>query len=64
MSRTAEFGTIEAGKASDVVLLDANPLEDINNTTRIAAVIANGKLFRRPDLDELLKLGRKLAEEN
>jgi hypothetical protein len=46
------------------VLLDANPLDDIRNTTRIHAVVSNGKLLRRADLDALLQLGKKLAEEN
>jgi imidazolonepropionase-like amidohydrolase len=64
MNRTNEFGVVEEGKAADVVLLDGNPLDDIHNTTRIAAVIANGKLFRRPALDSLLRLAQKLAAEN
>jgi hypothetical protein len=37
-----------------LVLLDANPVEDIPNTRRIRAVVANGRLFRRADLDRLL----------
>lgn len=47
-------GTIEKGKAADLVLLDADPLADIHNTRRIAAVVLNGKLFDRPALDQLL----------
>ncbi len=39
------LGTVTAGKLADLVLLDANPLLDIRNTTRIAAVIANGRVF-------------------
>jgi hypothetical protein len=39
---------------ADLVLLDANPLEDITNTRRIQAVVTNGKLLRRADLDRLL----------
>jgi imidazolonepropionase-like amidohydrolase len=35
-------GTVEAGKAADLVLLDANPLADIRNTRRIDAVLRNG----------------------
>jgi hypothetical protein len=48
------LGTIEAGKLADLVLLDANPLADIANTRRIRAVVADGRLFRRADLDQLL----------
>jgi predicted amidohydrolase YtcJ len=47
-------GSIEAGKLADLVLLDANPLADIANTQRIRAVVANGRLYRRADLDRLL----------
>ena len=45
---TDAFGIIEAGKLADLVLLDANPLLDIRNTRRIAAVIADGRLVSRP----------------
>jgi imidazolonepropionase-like amidohydrolase len=38
-------GTIAPGKLADLVLLDANPLLDIRNTRRIAAVVANGRLY-------------------
>ena len=47
-------GTIETGKVADLVLLDANPLDDITNTQRIAAVVLRGRLFERKDLDGLL----------
>jgi imidazolonepropionase-like amidohydrolase len=48
------LGTVEAGKLADLILLDANPLVDITNTQRIHAVIADGRLYRRADLDRLL----------
>lgn len=47
-------GTIEPGKVADLVLLDADPLTDITNTRRIAAVVLRGKLFPRAGLDALL----------
>jgi imidazolonepropionase-like amidohydrolase len=48
------LGTIEKGKLADLVLLDANPLEDIRNTQKIAAVVVNGRYLSRADLDEML----------
>jgi imidazolonepropionase-like amidohydrolase len=46
-----EIGTIQAGKIADLVILRANPLEDIRNTRAIEAVYHNG---RRYDPDSLL----------
>jgi imidazolonepropionase-like amidohydrolase len=48
------LGTIEKGKLADLVLLDANPLDDIRNTQKIAGVVANGRYFSRVDLDRML----------
>jgi len=48
------LGTIAAGKLADLVLLDANPLQDIRNTRRISAVVANGRLYVGPERERLL----------
>ena len=50
----SSFGSIEPGKTADLLLLNANPLDDIRNTTKINCVIANGRLFDRAALDQLL----------
>ncbi|CAN5150552.1 amidohydrolase family protein [soil metagenome] len=49
-----EFGTITPGKRADLVLLNANPLEDISNTKKIEAVIVNGKYYNRETLNKRL----------
>ncbi len=52
--RTADFGTVEKGRIADLVLLDASPLADIRNTRKVAAVVGNGRLLSRQDLDRIL----------
>lgn len=61
--RTDELGTVTEGKLADLVLLEANPLEDITNTRRIRAVVADGRLYRRSDLDRLLAEVEASAEQ-
>jgi imidazolonepropionase-like amidohydrolase len=56
-------GTIASGKVADLVLLDANPLDDISNTRRIAAVVLRGRLFQREDLDALLADVAKMPDQ-
>lgn len=52
------LGTVAVGKLADLVLLDADPLADITNTTTIRAVVANGRYFDRTALDRLLAEAR------
>ena len=40
-----QTGTIEPGKQADILILSANPAEDIENTNRIDSVISNGKIM-------------------
>jgi imidazolonepropionase-like amidohydrolase len=54
LGMTDAFGTVETGKTADLILLDANPLDDIRNTQKIAAVILNGKLITKPELQRML----------
>ncbi|MGH8195166.1 MAG: amidohydrolase family protein, partial [Woeseiaceae bacterium] len=45
-----EIGTVETGKLADLILLGANPLDDIRNIRKLEAVIARGKII---DIDSL-----------
>lgn len=53
-SAEGRFGSVEVGVAGDLMLLDANPLEDIKNTRRIHGVMVNGSWLSRGELDRLL----------
>ena len=48
-------GSIAVGKRADLLLLDGNPLSHIGQTQRIRAVILDGRLLQRVDLDRLVK---------
>jgi hypothetical protein len=54
LGQERDLGTVEKGKRADLVLLDADPLVDIKNTTRIHAVVVNGRLLDRKTLDQML----------
>ena len=54
MGKLDRYGVIEPNHAADLVLLEANPLEDIQNTRRIAGVVLAGTYHSREELDKLL----------
>jgi imidazolonepropionase-like amidohydrolase len=54
LGKEKELGTVEQGKWADLVLLDRNPLDNIANTQKIAAVIVNGRYLSRAELDKML----------
>ncbi len=45
LGKTNTYGTIQVGRAADLVLLDMNPLEDISHTRKIHAVVLGGKFY-------------------
>jgi len=49
-----EAGTIERGKRADLILLDANPLDDISNTEKRAGVMARGRWMPEAELKKML----------
>jgi imidazolonepropionase-like amidohydrolase len=55
------LGTVAADKDADLVVLDANPLDDIANLKRIRAVVVRGRVLDRPDLDGVLSAVRAAA---
>jgi imidazolonepropionase-like amidohydrolase len=54
LGKLDSMGTVERGKVADLVLLDANPLQDISNTQKIAAVVVGGKIFDKSALQKML----------
>jgi imidazolonepropionase-like amidohydrolase len=49
------LGRVAPGQVADLVLLEADPLRDIRNTRRIAAVVANGRLYLGRERERLLR---------
>ncbi|HSQ54661.1 MAG TPA: amidohydrolase family protein [Gemmata sp.] len=53
LDRLRDHGTVEKGKLADLVLLEANPLEDINNVRKIETVILGGRLFSKMEIEKM-----------
>jgi imidazolonepropionase-like amidohydrolase len=54
----ATAGTVAKGKRADLVLVDANPLDDIANSAKIAGVMLNGRWMSKADIDKRLESGK------
>jgi Amidohydrolase family len=63
LGKMDKYGVVEPGRAADLVLLDANPLDDIRNTNKIFGVVARGRYYSRKDLDTMMQQVEKLAAQ-
>jgi imidazolonepropionase-like amidohydrolase len=62
LNRPDMLGTVESGKLADLVLLDADPIKDIHNTTKISEVFLDGKELDRAALDQMLRSAEAAAK--
>jgi predicted amidohydrolase len=53
LNREATMGSVDIGKNADLVLLDANPVTDVANFSKIWSVVLKGKVFTAADLEKL-----------
>jgi imidazolonepropionase-like amidohydrolase len=63
LAKSDKYGGVEVDHAADLLLLEANPLDDIRNTRRIFGVVAGGKYYSRRELDTMLQQVEKLAAQ-
>lgn len=63
MNKKDDFGSVEVGRLASLVLLNKNPLENIENTKTIETVIVRGKVINRKDLDLILEQAKSYANE-
>jgi hypothetical protein len=56
---SSEWGTIGVGRRADLVLLDANPLEDIRNTAKIDAVVIGGRWLDRAERERMIRMAAR-----
>jgi len=63
LGREARLGSVATGKMANLVLLNANPLDNIANVRNISAVVVAGRLVERKELDEVLFQVRNAAQQ-
>ena len=63
LGKEKDLGTVEKGKIADLVLLEASPLENIGNSRKIDAVVVNGRLFPKAELQKMLADVEALAKQ-
>ena len=63
LGKLDSLGTVERNKFAELVLLDANPLDDIANTQKINMVISKGRMFRKPALEAMLQAAEARARK-
>jgi hypothetical protein len=59
--KLSDFGSVQSGRIADLVILRANPLDDIANTRTIAGVVADGKYWSEAEIDALRERLKQIA---
>jgi len=63
MGKLSDFGSVQKGRIADLVILRANPLDDIANTRAIGGVVADGKYWSQGEIEELRDRLKRVAAE-